>query len=46
MAEIDAKQHEKDSVREILVISIIGLIIFLLLVLYGFKRILGYNGFL
>ena len=44
MAEIDSKQYEKESIRDVLIISFIGIIIFLLLVLYGLKVILGYNG--
>jgi len=43
MAEIDADKYEKDTIKEYIIIGIICLIIFLALVLYGFKMILGYN---
>jgi hypothetical protein len=46
MAEIDSAKYEKETIKEYLIIGIICLILFLALVIYGFKMILGYNGLL
>ena len=46
MPETDQKKFEKDSIRDVLIIGIVGITIFLLLVIYGFKMILEYNGLL
>jgi|TARA_B100002003_G_C14077131_1_gene518186 FtsH-binding integral membrane protein len=40
MPEIDSNQYEKQMKRDVLIISIIGLIIFMALVLWGIKVIL------
>ena len=38
---MDQKEFENNAIREILVISLVGLLIFVALVIYGFKMILG-----
>ena len=41
MAEIDAAKYEKDTIKEYIIIGVICLLIFLALVIYGFKMIFG-----
>ena len=39
--KMDQKEFENNAIREILIISLVGLLIFVALVIYGFKIILG-----
>ena len=39
--KMDQKEFENNAIREILIISLVGLLIFVALVIYGFKVILG-----
>ena len=40
----DIKDFEKNAIKESLIIALVGLIIFVALVIYGFKMILEGNG--
>jgi Na+-driven multidrug efflux pump len=41
---MEKEDFEKNAMKESLIIALIGLIIFVALVIYGFKMILDYNG--
>jgi hypothetical protein len=41
---MEKEDFEKNTMKEALIIALIGLIIFIALVIYGFKMILDYNG--
>jgi hypothetical protein len=41
---MERKEFESNAMKEAFIIALIGLVIFVVLVLYGFKMILDYHG--